>query len=356
LRVHHIINDISLEKGGAQHLVSQLHRGLRERGMESRIVALCDSTADTIDAFSLNNISPYNFKAFISTFQYIRKHCLSEDIIHVHLFPSIFYVSLAVRLLRWPGLLVCTEHNTSNRRRKHPMGKLIDRLTYSMYQKIYCISKGTMNALQSWMPSQSGKLKVVENGIKLQYKQFFKKNKKETIVIASVGRLHKQKNYEVAIRAIAMLKNIAIEYRIAGTGSEAASLKALCNQLDLNNKIKFYGYVDDIFIFLNQADIFLMPSSWEGFGLAVVEAMNSGLPIIASNVEGIKEILNTLDPCCILTSPDDPNEIAVAVKTLLDENKRETYGKNAFSRSFAFSKERMIEGYINEYSQLSFPS
>lgn len=353
LVVHHIINNIELEQGGAQRVVRQLHSGLRQQGVASRIVAICDSADGVVDTVSLKNTSPYGWRAFVSTLQYIRQHCSPEDIIHVHLFPALLHVSLAVRLLRWSGQLVCTEHNTSNRRRSHPMGRFIDGLVYPTYQRIYCISQGTLDSLKRWMPDQQNKLKVVENGVKLSHGEFSSKQKTDRLVIVSAGRLHKQKNYETAIRAIALLKDLNIEYRIAGIGSEENALRAQCSHLKLEDTVKFYGYVNNIDSFLTEADIFLMPSRWEGFGLAAVEAMNAGLPVIASNVPGIREVLDTPRPCGILVSPDSPDEIASAVRALKHQNKRQALGKRAFMRSRCFSEERMTERYRDEYNQLT---
>ena len=353
MRVHHIINNVELKKGGAQRVVRQLHEGLRSQGIDSRLVALCDSIGSVTDSVSLENTSPYRWRAFTSTVQYIRQHCSPDDIIHVHLFPALLYVSLAVKLLGWSGKLVCTEHNTHNRRRSHPVGKLIDRLIYPAYQQIYCISQGTVEALTAWMPSQENKLKVIENGVELTCKKFVERAKKNKLVVVSAGRLHKQKNYETAIEAMALLLDLDVDYRIAGIGEEESSLREFCTQLSLENRVTFYGYVANMSDFLEEADVFLMPSRWEGFGLAAVEAMNAGLPAIASDVAGIREIFDTPRPCGILVSPDSPSEVADAVRTLLDADSRRTMGEHAFERSRFFSKERMTRGYQKAYEQLT---
>ena len=353
MRVHHIINNVELKKGGAQRVVRQLHESLRSQGVDSHLVALCDSVDSVTDAISLENKSPYSWRAFTSTVHYIRQHCSSNDIIHVHLFPALLYVALAVKLLRWSGKLVCTEHNTHNRRRSHPVGKLIDQLVYPAYRQIYCISQGTVETLTAWMPSQENKLKVIENGVELTCKKFVERAKKNKLVVVSAGRLHKQKNYETAIEAMALLLDLDVEYRIAGIGEEAFPLRELCADLSLENRVTFYGYVANMSAFLEEADVFLMPSRWEGFGLAAVEAMNAGLPAIASNVAGIREIFDTPCPCGVLVSSDSPIEIANAVRLLLDSDSRLTMGENAFERSLFFSKERMIKGYQKAYEQLT---
>ena len=82
-----------------------------------------------------------------------------------------------------------------------------------------------------------------------------------------------------------------------------------------------------------------------------MEAMNSGLPIITSNVVGLKEIVDTPpNPYGILISPDSPSGITDAVRNLLYPEKRALLGENAFKRSMAFWKERMIKSYNAEYN------
>ncbi len=356
MSVHHIINDIRLENGGAQRVVRSLHKGLCEQGVDSRLVALCDSSDSLEAAISLNNVSPYRWKTFFSVMRYVRQHCSPQDIIHVHLFPSLLYVAIATRLVGWKGQLVCTEHSTSNGRRSHPLGKLIDSFIYPAYDRIYSISQGTQNTLASWMPRQISHMRVVENGACLPHTAFRERGHREKLIVVSVGRLSKPKNYENALKAIALLDHSNFEYRIAGIGVEEAALKALCAELGLEKTVKFYGYVEDVVAFLQAADIFLMPSLWEGFGLAAVEAMNAGLPVVASNVIGLKEIFEVPEPCGLLINPNCPSEIAEAVETFWDAERRLLYGKNAFVRSLHFSHERMIQAYCDEYNLLSVKS
>lgn len=358
MKVHHLINNISLQKGGAQRLVRQFHSVLKGSEIESCVVALCGEEEAIDGAVFLDNDSPYSWRSLISVTNYIRHNCASEDIIHVHLFPALLHASIAVKILGWKGSLVCTEHNTYNRRRSHPLGKLIDQLVYPTYQRIYCISCGTHDALQSWMPQLAHKLVTIENGISLTHTAFHARSSQEKVVIASAGRLHKQKNYGAALRALAMLRQKSpaaynrLEYRIAGVGEEESALKALSSELSLNDCVKFCGYVDNILEFYRAADIFLMPSKWEGFGLAAVEAMNTGLPVIASDVIGLKEIINVPETCGVIVSPSHPEEIADAMEKLLDSDLRKTLGQNAFNRSSDFSVEGMVSSYASDYMQL----
>ncbi|MCK5528295.1 MAG: glycosyltransferase family 4 protein [Kiritimatiellae bacterium] len=345
MTIHHIINELPFDMGGAEKIISLLHEGLLEKKISSRLVSLAGVS-------SLGAKTPYSIESFMNVYSYIKNNCKMDDIIHAHLFPTMLYVSLAVRMLRWRGNVVCTEHSTHNRRRGSFFGKIIDWQTYRGYKKIFCISSATRDALQDWMPSMADKCLVIENGAELPFDTFTPRENHRKLIIASVGRLHKIKNYETALKALASLDDLDFEYHIAGTGVEEKHLRETSIQLGLKDKVKFRGYVEDIASFLQQADVFIITSRWEGFGLAAVEAMNAGLPVIASDVPGLSEITDSEPKCSIMVSPEKPAEITDAVMQLLDRDRRIELGKSAFERSLLFSKERMIDSYIAEYKKI----
>ena len=105
--------------------------------------------------------------------------------------------------------------------------------------------------------------------------------------ILSTGELNKNKNHEVIIRAIAALKNPHIQYRICGQGSSENDLRKLICSLGLETQVKLLGFRQDIPALCHAADLFAFPSRREGLGLAAIEAMASGLPLVTSNVHGI---------------------------------------------------------------------
>ena len=126
---------------------------------------------------------------------YFKKNLKVGDIIHVHLFPAIFYVSL-LRIIRVipKCKLILTEHNTFNKRRNNFLGKIIDYIIYTSYDNIIAISKATKDSLLNWKPYLSNKVKIIPNGLNLNFKLPITREKsKSNLVIISVGRLHKQK-------------------------------------------------------------------------------------------------------------------------------------------------------------------
>lgn len=108
-------------------------------------------------------------------------------------------------------------------------------------------------------------------------------------VLLSVGELNKNKNHQVVIKALAEVDNPNIEYCIAGIGSEMDNLKILTNRLGLSKQVHFLGYRSDVDELCRMSDAFVFPSIREGLGLAALEAMASGLPIVTSKAGGIKD-------------------------------------------------------------------
>lgn len=106
-------------------------------------------------------------------------------------------------------------------------------------------------------------------------------------LIVSVGELSSRKNHEVVIRAIHKLADNDIYYVICGVGEKEKYLKALINELNLSQRVFLLGYRDDKLDILNASDISAFPSKREGLGLAGLEAMSVGLPLVSSNVQGI---------------------------------------------------------------------
>ncbi len=354
MRVHHIINNYALADGGAERLVRSLHIGLRKRGIESFILGLQEhSDSDLEYSTSLGLRSPYGYKAFNGIRRYIRERVKQGDLIHAHLFPTNLYVSM---LKQWGAVkvpIVATEHSTSNRRREHWAGSMIDALVYRGFDKIFTISEGTDQELLRWQPRLQGKTAVVMNGSRLLFDQPILRKPSLPDIVLSVGILSKQKNHETALTALALLKDIDFEYWIAGDGPERGQLEQYTNKLGMANKVKFLGHVDDIKPILQQADIFLMPSKREGFGLAAVEAMNASLPVIASDIPGLREVVTAEPACAVLVDPLSLRTIADALRELLDSrDRRLSIGKNGFTRSRAFSEEKMFEAYLHQYREV----
>lgn len=137
----------------------------------------------------------------------------------------------------------------------------------------------------------------------------------DAFVVLSVGELSKNKNHKVIIKAISKLKYTDIYYLICGQGDKENYLKTLSKKLHLENRIILAGYRNDITEIVQIANCFAFPSKREGLGLAAVEAMTAGLPIITSNIHGILEYSKD-GITGYAVSPNDINGFAQSIKKL----------------------------------------
>ena len=134
-------------------------------------------------------------------------------------------------------------------------------------------------------------------------------------VILSVGELSDRKNHEVIIKAISKLNNKEIYYLICGRGDKEEYLKEISRNLNLEEQVIFAGYRDDINEIVHIVNCLAFPSKREGLGLAAVEAMSVGIPIVTSNVNGILEYSEN-GVTGFAVPPNDIKGFANAIETL----------------------------------------
>ena len=140
-------------------------------------------------------------------------------------------------------------------------------------------------------------------------------------VILSVGEVNKNKNHKVGIEALAKLRDKNTYYVICGRGPLMEAHKELAQSLGVGDRVILTGYRTDVADFYKMADVFLFPSFREGLPVAVMEAMASGLPVVATRIRGSSDLVQQGD----LFEPPDVDGIAKAIETLQQSNvKHET--------------------------------
>ena len=176
---------------------------------------------------------------------------------------------------------------------------------------------------------------------------------KDAFVFGTVGRLKKVKGQAVLFRAFA---RVCRKYPdswlvLAGEGPLETELRSLAMELDIHKRVVFLGFRRDIPEVLHAYDVFVLPSISEGFGLALVEAMATGIPVIASRVGGVPEILNHRYSE-LLVAPSSLKELTLAMERLrvMSHEKRNELGKALRNRvASEFTKEKMTSAMAKEY-------
>lgn len=136
-------------------------------------------------------------------------------------------------------------------------------------------------------------------------------------IILSVGELNDNKNHKVIIKALSQIKNSKIHYIICGIGKNREYLTKYTKKLNMNKQVHFLGYRSDIDELCKISNLFVFPSRREGLGLACLEAMASGLPILTSNIHGIKDYSSN-GITGFSYSPDDADGFAEGIKYLYE--------------------------------------
>ena len=240
-------------------------------------------------------------------------------------------------------------------------------ITDSLDDVVTIVSQKASETMLKSKTASANKLLVIYNGIDLNKFIFQDKKarkeirkelnlKKDDKVLISIGRLFKAKGYPYLIEAIKILKSKYpdIKLLIIGEGEEKNKLETQTRELNLEKNIFFLGRKENVSNCLNASDIFVLASLWEGFGLAIVEAMACGLPVITTNVGGIPEIIQD-KISGLLVDPKDSEILAQKIDYLLnlDADSKERFalkGRKIVEQKFPL--EKMMTKYEELYYKL----
>ncbi|HEX9980729.1 MAG TPA: glycosyltransferase [Flavobacterium sp.] len=360
MKVLQIINNLGT--GGAEKLLLQAIPLYNREGIETDLLVLNgkqhpfmkEFAATGCKVISLGSGSVYNPMHIFRLMKHISKY----DIIHAHLFPSLYWVAFAKWLSFSKVRLVFTEHNTHNRRRNNFLLKIVDNLVYSIYNRIICITQEVLDALSTHI-AQPDKLLVIVNGVELESvpttvaypKSAIDPGINDTdVLLVQVAAFRPQKDQATLIRAMELLPS-AVKLVLVGDGMLRPEMEKLTSELGLTSRVFFLGVRTDVQKLLKTADICILSSHWEGFGLAAVEGMAAGKPFIASNVAGLAEVVNGAG---ILFEPGNENDLAQKITALSgDADYYNAVALKCRERAQKFDIRKMVQSYINVYNQLA---
>lgn len=362
MKILHIIT--SLRTGGAEKLVSDLLPLLRDRGNSVELLVL-----DGTETGWLNQIEDLGIKVIkgrrgainmwnpLNIFM-IRKTVKegNYDIIHTHNSPAQILTAFAG--VKHLTKLVTTEHNTTNKRRKLKVLRWLDNKIYSAYESVVCVSPKTRENLLNSIKIDPLKVLVIPNGIDLSKFMKHEANMvpkslppkdKDTKIILMVSAFRKQKDQPTLIKA---MKHLPENYNLwlVGGWTRVSKCKKLVEKLGEKKRVYFLGERNDIPHIIDKSDVFVLSSHYEGFGLSIVEAMAMKKPCIASNVEGLKDVV---EGAGILVPENDDKALASAIKELIEDRiKASEVSKRCIERSREYDIERTLNAHISLYNSL----
>lgn len=175
---------------------------------------------------------------------------------------------------------------------------------------------------------------------------------KDSKIVISVGELNRNKNQQVIIRALAQLQDPKLHFFLVGNGPQEDYLRKLSREQGVENQVHFLGYRRDVPALLKNADVYVFPSLREGLGMASIEAMAAGLPIVTSNRHGI----NDYSQDGVTGFKYDPNDVqgfAEGIqKIVYDEELKYRMGKHNACISKNFSIEKAMFALCGMYRSL----
>jgi glycosyltransferase involved in cell wall biosynthesis len=359
IKILYVITSLGL--GGAEKLLLYYLRNLDKSKYSFSVCYLRAKPDDLLleiskyaEVYNLrikNRFNPFVIVKLIKLFRNIK-----PDLIHTHLFQPRVYASIA-HLFYNSTILITQKHNNVNPR-KHNIFVLLEMLSILVNRKVIAISQSVKNSLVKYEFIPERKIYVLPNCI--DYEDFReiagqrKNSEEKQIIIGTVGRLERQKGTKYLLMAMKIIlsKYPNTRLEIVGDGSLLEELKNLSIKLSISKSVIFFGKFVNVKPFYSRMDVFVLPSIYEGFGIVLLEAMASGVPVVATNVDGIKEVIIDTE-CGILIPPKSPEAIADAVLKIIENPQlSKSLTDEGFKRVKLFDIQEHIMKLDNLYTNL----
>jgi glycosyltransferase involved in cell wall biosynthesis len=317
--------------GGERHLID-LTKGLVQRGHEvylalSPLSPLQKKLAEILPEENLFNVSMRNALDLLSARALARLVREREiEIVHAHMGRDYPLAAFAVRKSK--AKLVITRHVL------FPLSRL-HKFTLSNLSRVIAVSKAVERNLIEQKIFPTEKICVVPNGIDFEKfdtmtneadRKTFRRQlnlSEESLLVGSIGELKFLKGHDILLRAAARLvwQFDNIHFVIAGGGEGHKDFERLVHELKIEGRVYFLGRVEDVGPMLRAVDVFVSASRVESFGLAIVEAMACGAPVIATRTEGASEVIED-EKTGLLVPVGNVEAIARAVEFLLNDKEK----------------------------------
>lgn len=345
----------SLQIGGAEKLISEVCPLLRDKGHEVEVLVF--DGVDTHFKKSLEEVgikvhsfgqrcNVYNPLFIFKLARMMRNY----DIVHTHntapqLFAAIGSVVCSV-------VLVTTEHTTSNRRRDWKWYAYIDRWMYKQYRKVICISDQAKENLSLFHPSLTN-ICTIYNGVnidKFHNAKPLENLRSEKTKVVMVAGFRYQKDQDTLIRSFTHLDKNKYELWLVGDGARRPTIENLIKESNLESNVKLLGIREDIPEVLQSADVVVMSSHFEGLSLSNIEGMSVGKPFIASDVDGLREVVSGYG---LLFPPGDDEALASIIQRLSeDKDYYHQVADRCYKRAQMYDIQKMVDAYNELYMSL----
>lgn len=334
--VTHIIDHFGL--GGAQRVVFDLATRQAESGRPVSVICLRKPSQLSVELHG-RGVPVYHvegdrwdLRQWLDVIKIL--HLLKPEIVHLHLIKAYFLGRIAALFNAVPNVVI-HDHESSAEIFAYP-GPLIAlrRLIEAHIPQIHVIhivlSASAADYAMHVRRLQPRQIIVVANGIDVAYVQSCELDRLQArrhyelsegcFLIVSTGRINTVKGFDLLVDAATMLPQ-NVQIALAGDGPQRAVLEAKIAAARFTDRFHLLGHLNDVRPLLRAADLYVQPSRRESFGLSTAEASASGLPVVASRVGGLRDIIRHGETG-LLVQPENPQALAEAIKYLIAHPQR----------------------------------
>jgi glycosyltransferase involved in cell wall biosynthesis len=353
--------------GGAEKTLVTLATRINHQNTEISGVVSIKTEGTYARLLRENNIPVWSFDRTCGQFSDV-KHLAQiidrekPDIVHAFMYQAIQIARLAKSFTRAPFRLISSPR--VNYRTRSRLSLLLDLGLKHRDDLVITESEASRRFLIEKLCYSPDVVMTIHNGIDPTHRTVTHEERVKIraginlgpgdILIGAMGRLDTQKGFDVLIDALSLLKKYPLSCAILGEGPERPRLEQLIADHHLQKNVHLIGEVEQPDAWLSAFDVYCLPSRWEGLPNALLEAMRRGLPIIASDVDGVPEVI-TSGTDGLLVAPENVEGFADALKTLAnDPPLREKLSSNAKTTvAERYSLVRMIKDYEHIYASSS---
>jgi glycosyltransferase involved in cell wall biosynthesis len=350
--------------GGVAHQVGVLAQGMKDRGLPVGVACSPGALSERmrgsgIEVHELRLIRQISSRKDLSTAHALRRIIRDGEysLVHAHSAKAGVVGRVAARLAGIPA--VYTPHAWSflvaQREFERRAYVAIERLLASFTSRIICVSTGELELGCRVVGVDVGKLRLVPNGIAAP-PPVGARGGEEEVVVGAVTRMARQKGVAYLIRAAEAVRRErgrSVRFSVAGFGPDLGLFKAEINRRGLGDGFELVGAVEQPWEHLSSLDVFVLPSLWEGMPFVLLEAMGTGLPVVATDVGGVRNVIPD-DAFGAVVPPADPDALKEAILRYADRPElRMKVGAAARERILReFGRERMVDGNIGVYTEV----
>ncbi|OQA91414.1 MAG: putative glycosyltransferase EpsF [Elusimicrobia bacterium ADurb.Bin231] len=340
-RIFHLITSLNI--GGTERFLLTVLKNLKSKYDFS--VGYLKERGYTADEIEKIGITVQKFD-FLSLVRYLKS--FKPEILHTHLYRANIIGRIAGRVAKLPAVISSQRSIDGWKNRFH---SVIDGATSIYCDLVIANSAAAADILAKREKVPSNKIEIVYNG-----QEEFAPSKEAllpVLTVGYVGRLHKEKGVyllpEIA-KALSM-KKPEFRFVIIGDGPELGNIRSKINSYGLKNNISFLGWQENRGKIYSEFDVLILPSEEESFPQALLESFAYGVPAVASDVGGVREILED-GKNGFLVKKGDVSGYAAGILAIAENNYcYRHFSANALAKASEYSVEKMIRSVDSIYER-----